>query len=130
MLLPMNMHTLRRRYGHAVSELNAQSFADELKRHMHLAGRHASVRVSPMRLVANQSDDVYVNFVNLPDEPGVRRDGAESENNRASFWIRGFGHGGAVSGKVKVEQSNSVFSSKGYKLRARSGPPLLPAVRH
>lgn len=131
---PMNTPTttLRKRYAHAGGgeEMNAQAFADTLRGLLQLQGRHAGIRVTGLRLVANQPDDVYVNFINLPEGVGKAGGGAEAENNRASFWVRGFGVHGAPSatGKVKVEMANSVFRSKGIApMRAKTASPSVIA---
>jgi hypothetical protein len=66
---------------------------------------------------------VYVNFINLP-----RRlvGGAESENNRMSFTVEGFGeetpHNPPPTGKVKIEHRISALPRE-YRLRGRSGTP-------
>lgn len=72
-------------------------------------------------------DDVYVNYVNLPkDANGGSGGGAEAENNRMSFWVRGFDafnpDKDGPTGKVKVEMANSALP-RSYKLRAKTGSP-------
>jgi hypothetical protein len=123
------VHKLRTRYGRAESKepMNAEGFAAALRSHLRLDGRHCSIRVTPMRLVDKQPDDVLVRFVNLPEGVGGAGGGAEAENNRATFWVRGFGFAGAPSGKARVETSTSVFSHKGHKMRSKSGPPAVIA---
>lgn len=68
---------------------------------------------------------VYVNFVNLPTGIGRAGGGAEAENNRMSFWIRGFDrldpHKPAT--KVKVEMSNSALP-RSFNMRAKTGTPV------
>jgi len=72
---------------------------------------------------------VYVNFTNLPPGAGRGGGGAEAENNRASFWIRGFQYDPAAPvGKVTVEQSSNVFhrawlGAPGVPFRAKTGSP-------
>jgi len=104
-------------------------FMEKLKGYLSIGDRQISMR--------NQhgiggADAVYVNFVNLPKGHGG---GAESENNRASFWIRGFDkadeHAAPPTGKVKVEMSNSaLYSGEGAPsretrvvMRAKTGTP-------
>lgn len=106
--------------------MNAAQFVEELRGHLRLQGRHISIRVTPLRLVRDQADDVYINFVNLPEGVGGAGGGAEAENNRASFWVRGFGFNGAPTptGKIKVELSNSVFRMEGIpNMRAKTAAP-------
>jgi hypothetical protein len=139
--------TLRKRYGQASGavpavNMSAQEFAAALQGYMNLAGRYVSVRAEPS-WGPRKDDEVYVNFVNLPAEVVFTRQGggAEAENNRASYWIRGFGVAGAPapSGKVRVEESNSVFAHRGgpdaygaprrdsLKLRSKSAAPSVIA---
>jgi hypothetical protein len=108
---------------HAEETMGAAAFVEALKSHLKLQGRQARVSVSKgMDFVKDES--VYVNFINLPSGVGGAGGGAEAENNRMSFWVRGFGVDSAPppSGKVKVELSNSALPRE-YKLRAKSGPP-------
>lgn len=138
------MHSLRKRYGHAANNapMSAVEFIDALRSHLKLDGRHIMIRQESLgRLGA--LDAVYVNFVNLPTDVHASRQGggAESENNRASYWIRGFGVDGAPapSGKVRVEEHNSVFRHRGgndvygaprgvsYQLRTKTAAPSVIA---
>jgi hypothetical protein len=137
-------HSLRKRYGHATPAVNmsAQDFANALLSHLKLDGRHIRIRADKS-WGPRHEDEVYVNFVNLPQEVHARGEGggAESENNRASYWIRGFGVDGAPapSGKVRVEEHNSVFRHRGgvdaygaprgvsHQLRAKSAAPSVIA---
>lgn len=68
---------------------------------------------------------VYVNFINIPQGIGVAGGGAEAENNRMSFWVRGFDrldpHKPAA--KVKVEMSNSALP-RTFNMRAKTGTPV------
>ncbi len=119
-------HALRRRYGHAGgANMGAQEFVAALREHLKLQGRQAHIRVTPSWGISDRgAESVYVNFFNLPEGVGGAGGGAEAENNRASFWVRGFGVAGAPapSGKVRVELSNSVFTPA-HKLRAKSAAP-------
>lgn len=68
---------------------------------------------------------VYVNFINLPTGIGGAGGGAEAENNRMSFWVRGFDrldpHKTAT--KVKVEMQTSAFP-RSFNMRAKTGTPV------
>lgn len=110
-------HSLRKRYGHAsnVGPMTPVEFIDVLRSHLKLDGRHILIRQESLRNHGSL-DAVYVNFVNLPEDVHASKQGggAESENNRASFWIEGFGMGGTSSGpKIRVKESNSVFRHRG-----------------
>jgi hypothetical protein len=122
---------LGRRYGHSVDPawqpfdtMGAPAFADALRGRLEdvLGGRQVTVRAGTS-WGAGKEGDVYINFVNLPQGVGAAGGGAEAENNRASFWIRGFGRADAPSpsGKLKIEQSNTVFRK--HKLRGRTAAP-------
>src|SRR5438093_11858999 len=90
-----------------MKNMSATEFIDVFSS-MHPSDRQTSVRFQPSIGGKRGGGRVYVNFINLP--PGTTRDGAEAENNRASFWIEGFDYDPNVSvSKVKVEQSNNVF---------------------
>jgi hypothetical protein len=69
---------------------------------------------------------VYVNFINLPKDIGSAGGGAEAENNRSSFWIRGFGKESPESvpptGKVKIEQANTVLPRE-MRMRSKTASP-------
>jgi len=109
----------------------AKEFIDVLKSHLKPKDRIVSIRPGKSWGL-NKEDDVYVNFINLPTSIGAGG-GAEAENNRASFWIRGFGADNAPppTGKVKVEMANSsLYVGQGAPsretrvvMRAKSGPP-------
>lgn len=124
---------LRKRYGHAGAGAvyGANEFAAALKEQLALQGRQVMIRVGES-WGPGKENDVYVNFVNLPEGVGGAGGGAEAENNRMSFWVRGFGANNAPppSGKVKVEMSNSsLYRGESYSrenrvaLRAKSGAP-------
>jgi hypothetical protein len=135
-------HSLRKRYGHAANSapMSAAEFVDALRSHLRLDGRYIWIRNEPS-WGPRKEDEVYVNFVNLPVDvvESKQGGGAEAENNRASYWIRGFGPAGATSGKVRVEEHNSVFRHRGgvdvygaprgvsHQLRAKSAAPSVIA---
>jgi hypothetical protein len=97
------------------------------------AFRQTSVRFQPSLGGERGGGSVYVNFVNLPPDVGSSGGGAEAENNRASFWVRGFAHDPTVpAATVKVEQAASVFhrpwlGAPGVPFRAKSGSPEVVA---
>jgi hypothetical protein len=68
-------------------------------------------------------DDIFINFSNVPKNLAG---GAVSENNRAAFWVRGFGkddpHSPPPTGKVKIEAAVSALPRE-YSLRAKTGTP-------
>jgi hypothetical protein len=105
--------------------MNAIEFIDLLSS-LSPADRQTRVRFQPSLGAARGGGSVYVNFVNLP--PG-RGDGAEAENNRASFWVEGFNYDPSVPvAKVKVDQNNNVFhrawlGAPAVPFRAKSGSP-------
>jgi hypothetical protein len=107
--------------------MSAAAFVDALREHLQIGDRYISSRVESS-WGPRKDEEVYVNFVNLPIAVVQRREGggAEAENNRASFWIRGFGTAGAPASRVKIECSNSVFSPA-HKLRAKTGSPAAVA---
>lgn len=76
--------------------------------------------------------DVYVNFINLPEGIGSAGGGAEAENNRISFWIKGWPKNkadGPRTGKVKIECANSVFRREVFPMmRAKTATPEKIAV--
>ncbi|HTP97943.1 MAG TPA: hypothetical protein VMN56_01375 [Casimicrobiaceae bacterium] len=110
------MRALRQRYGHATASapMSAAEFVEALRSHLKIGDRYISIRNEPS-WGPRKEDQVYVNFVNLPSDVVATKQGggAEAENNRASYWIRGFGPAGAPAAKVKVEESNSVFAHRG-----------------
>jgi len=71
------------------------------------------------------SSNVYVNFINLPQERHRQRrgGGAESENNRMLFWISGFNEDSSDPvDRIKIEQSvNNISGSK--NMRAKTASP-------
>ena len=87
--------------------MSATEFKADLERRLNVRDRQVHVRVET-GWGPKKEESVYVNFVNLPKGVGAAGGGAEAENNRASFWVRGFGPAAAPeAAKVKVEQSNS-----------------------
>ena len=91
--------------------------------------RQTRIRFNPSLAGERGGGSVYVNFINLPPGVGDAGGGAEAENNRASFHIRGFAYDPTVPVlKVKVEQSNNVFR-RTVPFRARTGSPEVVA-RH
>lgn len=70
-------------------------------------------------------DDVNIRFINLPPRIGAAGGGAEAENNRMSFWVKGFSSDNAPppTGKVKINMSTSSLP-RTHTLRAKSGAPL------
>jgi len=123
-------HALRRRYGHAdvgdwkvFDMMGAPAFRDELLKRLEIGDRQAHVRAG-VSWGPGKEGDVYINFINLPRGIGGAGGGAEAENNRASFWIRGFGREDAPSpsGKLKIEMANSALP-RTYKLRAKTAAP-------
>ena len=97
------------------------------------ADRRTSVSFQPSLGGERGGGSVYVNFVNLPPDVGSSGGGAEAENNRASFWVRGFAHDPTVpAATVKVEQATSVFhrpwlGAPGVPFRAKGGSPEVVA---
>lgn len=63
------------------------------------------------------TDSVYVNFINLPKGLGNAGGGAEAENNRWMFSVKGFDR----SGPVKVEEMMS--PGRMTRLRAKTDSP-------
>lgn len=93
------------------------------------ADRQTRIRFDPSLAGERGGGSVYVNFINLPPGIGGAGGGAEAENNRASFHVRGFAHDPTIPvSKVKVEQSNNVFR-RTVPFRARTGSPEVVA-RH
>lgn len=119
--------------GASKKPMTPDEFAGTLREQLRLEGRVADIRVVPS-LDRRHGDSVYVNFINLPEEVARRREGggAENENNRASFWVRGFGLAPSPEAStVKVEQSNSsLYRGAGapsretrVSMRAKTGAP-------
>src|ERR1700679_225461 len=87
--------------------MSATEFAADLQNRLRLEGRQARVQVET-GWGPQKEESVYVDFVNLPKGIGSAGGGAEAQNNRASFWVRGFGPASPREAeKVKVEQSTS-----------------------
>lgn len=109
----------------SADEGGSEDFVLELQKHLSLQGRQVRIRITPMTY-GKKYDAVYVNFFNLPQGIGGAGGGAEAENNRMSFWVRGFDgddpHAPPPTGKVKVEMSNSALPRQ-YRLRAKTGRP-------
>jgi len=99
-------------------------FVATLKAHLRIGDRQ--IRIDNHSRLGSTYEDVYVNFINLPTSIARAGGGAEAENNRMSFWIRGFDKkdpaASAPTGKVKIELSNTTLP-RAYMLRAKSGPP-------
>lgn len=111
--------------------MSATEFKAALEQRLRLEGRQARVQVET-GWGPKKEESVYVNFINLPLGIGAAGGGAEAENNRASFWVRGFGPASAPeAAKVKVEQSNSsLYKGAGapsretrVTMRSKTGTP-------
>jgi hypothetical protein len=111
--------------------MTASDFKSELEHRLRLEGRQARVQVETS-WGPKREESVYVNFINLPAGVGSAGGGAEGENNRASFWVRGFGPASAPeASKVKVEQAtSSLYKGAGAPsretrvvMRAKTGTP-------
>jgi len=107
--------------------MGAQAFADLLRSLVDTRGRQMTIRADhPLGGDARRYASVYVNVINLPEGVGSAGGGAEAENNRISFWIRGFAgsdpHGEPPTGKVRIEQANSTLP-RTHALRGRSAEP-------
>jgi|GEM_PF-1039239 len=109
--------------------MSADAFIELLSSKLQRFDRQARVRFDPSLAGERGGGSVYVNFINLPPGVGDAGGGAEAENNRASFHIRGFAYDPTVPvAKVKVDQSNNVFR-RTVPFRARTGSPEVVA-RH
>jgi hypothetical protein len=111
--------------------MSATEFAADLERRLNVGDRQVRVKVDTS-WGPRKEESVYVNFINLPAGIGAAGGGAEAENNRASFWVRGFGPASAPeAAKVKVEQSNSsLYKGAGapsretrVTMRSKTGTP-------
>jgi hypothetical protein len=111
--------------------MSATEFKAALEQRLRLEGRQARVQVET-GWGPKKEESVYVNFINLPGGLGSAGGGAEAENNRASFWVRGFGPASAPeAAKVKAEQAtSSLYKGSGapsretrITMRAKSGSP-------
>lgn len=111
---------LQKRYGHAGGgDLSAQGFIDMVRSQLQVGDRQVSIRITPSWGPV-KNEDVLIDFINLPAGVGSAGGGAEGENNRAMFMVRGFGPAGAApaTGKVKVEQLKSnLYSGSGAPSR-------------
>lgn len=118
---------LRRRYGHATDA--AWAAFDSMGPVEYSAALHAALQAAVgdrqpnMRLDRSwgpgKEYEIYVNYINLPKGVGSAGGGAEAENNRASFWIRGFKADDVPVSKLRVEMSNSVFP-RTLKMRTKT----------
>ncbi len=110
---------------YAADEGGSEDFIKLLESLLRLDGRQVRL-INKSTLGGLSYADVYVNFINLPAGIGGAGGGAEAENNRMSFWVRGFGkddpHAPPPSGKVKVEHHTSALPRE-YRLRAKTGTP-------
>jgi hypothetical protein len=122
---------VRRRRGHATGvPMTAQAFVDALRAELEIGDRQVGITVQP-GYGFKKDESVYVNFINLPKGIGSAGGGAEAENNRASFWVRGFPGVNVPADTVKVEQSNSsLYKGAGapsretrVSMRAKTGVP-------
>ena len=111
--------------------MSATEFKADLERRLKVGDRQVRVTVDTS-WGPRKEESVYVEFVNLPKGIGAAGGGAEAQNNRASFWVRGFGPAAAPeAAKVKVEQStSSLYRGAGapsrethVTMRAKSGTP-------
>jgi hypothetical protein len=110
--------------------MNAAEFAAALQGLLSVGDRQVRIRAEPS-WSPGHGDSVYVDFVNLPQGVGGAGGGAEAQNNRAQFYVRGFGANGAAASKVKVEMATSaLYSGAGapsretrVSMRAKSGSP-------
>jgi hypothetical protein len=109
----------------------SEGFMRDVERQLRIGDRQIRMR-NTFTLGGVRFDDVYVNFVNLPEGVGGAGGGAEAENNRISFWIRGFSKTDpkAPAAKVKIETANTaLYTGPGYArenrvaLRGRTGTP-------
>ncbi len=109
----------------SADEGGEEEFIQELKSHLSLGDRRIGISVRPLSY-GKKHGAIYVNFINLPQGIVGGGGGAEAENNRMSFWIRGFNeddpHAPSPAGKVKVEMANSALPRQ-YSLRAKTGRP-------
>lgn len=95
--------------------------------------RTVSARFSPGFAPGPGRGSVFVDFVNLPISRVKERrgGGAESENNRSTFWIHGFDSSSSNPvEKVRVEQSkNGIYQGsptqgvRAPNLRAKAATP-------
>jgi hypothetical protein len=116
-LPPGTISAVPKRSSGTASPMTAHEFVSALEGRLDLQGRRAKARVETS-WGPGKEESVYVNFVNLPEGLG----GAEAENNRASYWVRGFGPASSPqSSKVKVEESTTVF--RNHHMRAKTGTP-------
>jgi hypothetical protein len=111
----------------------SEGFVRDVERQLRIGDRQVRFR-NLSTLGGTRYDDVYVNYVNLPQGIGGASGGAEAENNRISFWVRGFDRtdpkAPAPRGKVKIETANSSLYKGGsfarenrIALRGRTGTP-------
>jgi hypothetical protein len=126
-------HALRRRYGHAeAADWKAFDAMSPVQYHgALLAALQAAVgdRQPHVRLERSwgpgKEHQLYINYFNLPAGVGGAGGGAEGENNRASFWIRGFGAGDEPATKLRVEMHNSsLYMGAGAPSRETRYPNL------
>jgi hypothetical protein len=117
--------------GPRANAMTATEFAADLERRLNIRDRQVRVKVDTS-WGPRKEESVYVDFANLPKGIGSAGGGAEAENNRASFWVRGFGPASASeAAKVKAEQSNSsLYKGAGapsretrVTMRAKTGTP-------
>jgi len=105
--------------------LGSADFIEEVQRQLRIGDRQISFR-NHSTLGGSSYAEVYVNFINLPRSIGGAGGGAEAENNRSSFWVRGFDrsdpHAPPPRGKVKIEMANSTLPRE-IRLRGKTGTP-------
>lgn len=113
--------------------MTAHDFVEALRGHLQVGDRQVHITVQP-GYGFKRDESVYVNFINLPEGIGGAAGGAEAENNRASFWVRGWPGVGEPSSKVRVENPNSALYGAGapsretrVSMRAKSGSPAAVA---
>jgi hypothetical protein len=103
----------------------SEEFIKLVESHLNLQGRQISFD-NLNRFDGPRYNNVYVNFINLPQGYGRAGGGAEAENNRMLFSIAGFGkenpHSPPPTGKVKLEVRVSSLPSQ-YRLRGKTGIP-------
>jgi len=103
----------------------SEEFIKMVESHLNLQGRQIKFD-NVSKLAGVRYDTVFVNFINLPKGVGSAGGGAEAENNRMAFSIKGFGketpHSPPPTGKVQVEHRLSAMPRE-YRLRGKTGTP-------
>lgn len=104
----------------AAVPMDAEGFIAEVKKQARIKDRQ--LRIGHGALSSIRKNQLFINFINLPQGLGNAGGGAEAENNRWMCSVNGFDKDGGPppSGKVKME----IHISYGFpKMRGKTGTP-------